>query len=348
MGEVISAAAGTPARAQAFSFGDPEPTLGNRGLLDYVASWSNGKWYEPPVNLGGLSRTYKAAPHHTSAIGVKRALLTSLFEPTPLLSRKMFSAVVLDYLVLANGYLETKKSFTGRPVRLERAIGKYVRRGVDPGRFFFLGDPNGPRGSEYEFEPGSIIHIHEPDLDQEIYGIPEYLSALQAVLLNEGATLFRRRYYLNGSHAGFILYLNDSGMNEEDVDDLRQALKDSKGPGNFRNLFLYSPNGKKDGVQLIPVSEVAAKDEFLNIKNVSRDDMLAIHRVPPQLLGMVPTNAGGFGKVGEAAEVFVKHEIGPIQQALLEINDQVGEEAVKFRPYEPIRSGAATKAEADD
>ncbi len=35
------------------------------------------------------------------------------------------------------------------------------------------------------------------------------------------------------------------------VDALRKALRDSKGPGNFRNLFLYSPNGKKDGVQLI-------------------------------------------------------------------------------------------------
>ncbi|MBO9710656.1 MAG: phage portal protein [Caulobacter sp.] len=340
MGELITAGAKAPARAQAFSFGDPEPALGNRGLLDYVASWSNGKWYEPPVNLSGLTRAYKAAPHHTSAIGVKRTLLTSLFEPTSLLNRKTFSAVVLDYLVLANGYLETKRSWTGKPVRLDRAIGKYTRRGVEPGRFFFLGDPTGPRGSEHEFERDSIVHIHEPDLDQEIYGIPEYLSALQSALLNESATLFRRRYYLNGSHAGFILYLNDAGMNEEDVDDLRQALKDSKGPGNFRNLFLYSPNGKKDGVQLIPVSEVAAKDEFLNIKNISRDDILAAHRVPPQLLGVVPMNAGGFGKASEAAEVFVKHEIEPLQRILLDINDQVGEEAVRFRPYEPIRTGA--------
>ncbi|MBB6244156.1 hypothetical protein [Rhodanobacter sp. MP1X3] len=41
---------------------------------------------------------------------------------------------------------------------------------------------------------------------------------------------------------------------------------ESKGPGNFRNLFLYAPGGKKDGTQMIPISEVAAKDEFFNIK----------------------------------------------------------------------------------
>ncbi|MCV5632196.1 hypothetical protein OFN23_28950, partial [Escherichia coli] len=78
---------------------------------------------------------------------------------------------------------------------------------------------------------------------------------------------------------------------------IRQAMKSAKGPGNFRNLFMYSPNGKKDGIQIIPLSEVAAKDEFLNIKNVSRDDMMAAHRVPPQMMGIMPSNVGGFGDV---------------------------------------------------
>lgn len=50
-------------------------------------------------------------------------------------------------------------------------------------------------------------------------------------------------------------------------------------PGNFRNLFLYAPGGKKDGVQILPVTEIAVKDEFFNIKNCTRDDVLAAHRV---------------------------------------------------------------------
>lgn len=90
--------------------------------------------------------------------------------------------------------------------------------------------------------------------------------------------MFRRKYYKNGSHAGFILYMTDAAQEPDDVDRLREALKSAKGPGNFRNLFMYAPNGKKDGIQLIPVSEVAAKDEFLNIKNVTRDDQLDAHR----------------------------------------------------------------------
>ena len=97
------------------------------------------------------------------------------------------------------------------------------------------------------------------------------------------------------------MYMTDAAQNQEDVNNIRQAMKSAKGPGNFRNLFMYSPNGKKDGIQIIPLSEVAAKDEFLNIKNVSRDDMMAAHRVPPQMMGIIPNNTGGFGDVEKAS-----------------------------------------------
>lgn len=93
-----------------------------------------------------------------------------------------------------------------------------------------------------ESELGSIHHLLEPDVNQEVYGLPEYLGALHTAWLNESSTLFRRRYYQNGSHAGFILYVTDPAQNQDDIDDLRAALKSAKGPGNFRNLFYYAPS----------------------------------------------------------------------------------------------------------
>ena len=81
---------------------------------------------------------------------------------------------------------------------------------------------------------------------------------------------------------------------------------------------------------------MAAKDDFLNIKNTSRDDVLAAHRVPPQLLGIVPKNAGGFGSIGQAAQVFVQNEIAPLQARFLGLNDWIGQEVVRFEPYAPI------------
>jgi PBSX family phage portal protein len=331
------ALADNAARMEAFTFGEPTPVMDGREVLDYIECWMNGRWYEPPISMHGLARSFHAATHHSSSIYFKRNILLSTFVPHKLLDRTTFSAWSLDFLIFGNAYLERRDSLTRRPVKLQHALAKYMRRGVDLDSYFFV------RGwkEEHEFKTGSVHHMREADVNQEVYGLPEYLAALQSAWLNESATLFRRRYYNNGSHAGFILYISDPAQQQDDIDAMRDALKNSKGPGNFRNLFLYSPNGKKDGVQLIPVSEVAAKDEFFNIKNVSRDDVLAAHRIPPQLLGIVPSNTGGFGAVLPAAQVFARNEIKPLQDRFKEINEWIGEEVVRFTDYE-VSMGEST------
>ncbi|URQ60038.1 phage portal protein [Pantoea alhagi] len=321
---------GAPA-AEAFTFGDPVPVLDRRELLDYVECVVMDRWYEPPVSFDGLARTFRAAVHHSSPINVKRNILTSTFIPHPLLSQQAFSRFVQDYLVFGNAYLEKRTNRLGGLLSLEPALAKYTRRGTDLDTYWFV--QYGLTTQPYQFTPGSVFHLMEPDLNQEIYGLPEYLSAIPSTLLNESATLFRRKYYLNGSHAGFIMYVTDPAQSQEDVDSMRKAMRSAKGPGNFRNLFMYSPSGKKDGIQIIPLSEVAAKDEFLNIKNVSRDDMMAAHRVPPQMMGIMPSNVGGFGDVEKASRVFVYNELLPLQRRMEELNQWIGEDIINFTKY---------------
>lgn len=318
-----------PANFEAFSFGDPTPVLDRYDFL-YTGVWmSANEWYEPPVDFPALAKSYRATAHHGSALQVKRNILVKTFIPHRLLSRRAFAALAIDHLVFGNSYLERIHSRTGKLLELRPARAKYMRRGVELDRYFWV--PNWLERSE--FPSGRIIHLMEPDIDQEVYGLPDYLGSLQSAWLNESATLFRRKYYLNGSHAGFILYITDPAQQQDDIDAIRTALKEAKGPGNFRNLFLYSPGGKKEGVQVIPVSEVAAKDEFWNIKNVTRDDQLAGHRVPPQLMGIIPNNTGGFGDVEKAARVFVANELEPLQASFREVNEILGEEVIRFQRY---------------
>ncbi len=87
-------------------------------------------------------------------------------------------------------------------------------------------------------------------------------------------------------------------------------------------------------MQIIPVSEVTAKDEFNSIKNQTRDDVLVSLRIPPQLMGIVPQNAGGFGSIREAAQIYAANELEPIRARMAQVNDWLGEEVVKFKPYE--------------
>ncbi|WP_275098056.1 phage portal protein [Sedimenticola hydrogenitrophicus] len=314
--------------AEAFTFGDPSPVLEGRDILGLVESWWNGKWYEPPISRPGLAKSFNANPHHSSAIYVKRNILVSSYMAHPLLSKQEFSRLVLDYLIFGDAYLQRVNNRMNGPLKLKTSPSKYTRRGQED-RFWYV--PN--LYDAQEFDPGTVFQLQEPDFNQELYGVPEYIAGLNSAWLNESATLFRRKYYQNGSHAGFILYMSDAAQEEGDIDALRKALKESKGPGNFRNLFMYAPNGQKDGIQIIPISEVQAKDEFFNIKNVTRDDVLAVHRVPPHLMGIIPTNTSGFGSVQDAAKVFNRNEIVPLQERFKEINDWLEIEVIRFAPY---------------
>lgn len=323
--QAVSAATSSQGGIEAFSFGEPE-AIDRLALFDYMQVLRNSRWYEPPISMVGLANMSRMSPHHASAIRVRRNLLVASFEATRYMSVGEFSAFVNDYIVFGNCYLEDVRSITGKLLGVKRALAMYTRVGLEPGQFWF----DTGNGEPFQFE-ARVTQLMDADVAQEIYGVPEYLAALHAAMLNQSATLFRRRYYDNGSHAGFILYVSDPAQSPSDIDAMREALRKSKGPGNFRNLFMYSPNGKKDGVQLIPISEVAAKDDFAAIKNTSRDDILAAHRVPPQLLGVVPVNAGGFGDIATASAVFMANEIAPLQAIMRGVNDVVGAEVIKFK-----------------
>jgi capsid portal protein len=82
------------------------------------------------------------------------------------------------------------------------------------------------------------------------------------------------------------------------------------------------------------VSEVTAKDEFNSIRNQTRDDVLASLRIPPKLMGIVPQNAGGFGSIREAAQIYTANELEPTQARMMQLNEWVGEDVLRFKAYE--------------
>ena len=313
------------------NFGEAEPVLDGHALFEYgyCPKWQD--WYELPYDMLATAKLFRATSHHTSALIVKRNILTSDYIPHPLLSRHEFNALALNLLTFANCYVHVKRNRFGGIVGLGSRPALNMRRGLDLSSYYQL-DWN--QTHNHQFVPQDMIHVYESDIGQEVYGVPNYLSSINAILLNEAATLFRRRYYKNGAHAGFILHMTDALQTQEDVEDLEDSLENSKGAGNFKNLLIYTPGGTKDGVKVIPLAEVAAKDEFYNIKIASRDDQLAGHRIPPQLIGVVPQNAGGFGDVEKAAKVFYYNEIVYYQNLLKQINERLGIEVIKFKEYE--------------
>ena len=324
--------------SMAFAFVDPESVL-NSNPLDYLGSFLDisGDYYRPPVSLDGLANLMTANGHHNSILHFKKNMVLNFFQPSRLLDYDTMQSIALDYHVLGNAYGQLFKNRFGKVMRIGHLHAIKMRRGKQPGQFFMLQND----GSVQEFAPGEVIHIKEGDIKQGIYGVPEYLGGVQSVLLSEDAGLFRRKYYLNGAHMGYILLTNDADLDDETAQEIEKKVTDSKGPGNFRSLYInIGRSNAKEPVQVIPVGDIATKDEFERVKNVTRDEILSMHRMQPGLSGIMPDNTGGYGDVEKIMRVYYQLEIVPMQKALEPIN-KIAPGAVKFAKPDWLNEAAA-------
>jgi len=300
-----------------FTFGEPEQVLtSNIGEYLGIFPTDDGRLYKPPVSRAGLAKLLRANAHHGAIPKFKRNLLLREFIASEGCSAHTMSCAALDYMVFGEAYFLAHENFLGHVLELEHLPAINMRVKVDGGFVQLL-----QNGEEEEYDQDEIIHIKDYDVEQNIYGIPDYLGGLQALLLNEAATLFRRRYYSNGAHAGYIFYTNDPNLSEEDEDNLRSQISASKGVGNFRSMFVNIPGGHENAIKIIPVGDFQAKDELEKVKNITRNDIIAAWRMNPALAGIIPENSGGFGDIEKIDRVYTSNEILPICQLFDQINE---------------------------
>ena len=254
-----------------FSFGAPESVLtGNLGEYMGVFASDDGQIYTPPVSRTGLAKLLRANAHHGTIPRFKRNLLLRDFIPSAGCSTQTMGRAALDFMVFGESYFQRKTNVLGQVLELEHLPALNMRRKVGGGFVLLL-----PGGKQIDFDEDQVEHVMDYDVQQNIYGVPDYLGGMHALLLNESATLFRRRYYNNGAHAGFIFYTNDPNLSEADEERMRSQIGASEGVGNFRSLFMNIPGGGDKAIQIIPVGDIATKDEVCGGKGriASRDEL---------------------------------------------------------------------------
>lgn len=296
-------------------------------MLGFQFDGGHELYYRQPYNYWKLHLASMGAALHETSLNFKTRFATSFFESNKYLRKSEFKRFFYDYMIFGHAYLAINKARLGNVLSLSHLPSFYMRVGKQGGAYLV----NPAELDEPRFFPDVLIQKNY-DPTQTIYGKPDYLSAMPSVSLNQNATAFRIRYYRNGSHAGFILSVNGK-ISDDLFNNIKKALKQSKGDGNFQNLLINMPEGNKESVQLIPIADIGAKDEFNLIKRATDRDINAIHRVPPIFMGIAPENAGGFGKPEEYLETFYNNEMLPIFSELEDLNDDLGVKAFVFREY---------------
>lgn len=310
--------------ATAFAFGDPEPVL-DSSISDYLGVFadSNGLWYLPPVSLTGLAKTMYSNGTHATALEFKKNQLLANWKENPMIAREHIRAAFQDYDVFQNAYFLAIRNYLGGINRYVRLPAINMRVGTDNNYFLLKTD-----GSFIEYRATDIVHLNGGDIRQSIYGVPIYFSGIQSILLGEAATLFRRKYYQNGAHTGYIMVTFD--LDKDKATQIQNAITQSKGPGNHRSMYLNmrstvagKPGLTKDRIQVIPVGDFGNKDEYDKIKSITQQDILNMHRVPAGLASIMAENAAGHGDLKNIREVYYDCETIPKQAIWQELNDHL-------------------------
>lgn len=289
-------------------FSLPEQVMPHMWLTDYDSLFYNqmDEYWEPPIDRYLLANLTRRNAQHGGIVQSRANMAAARFVSGGM-SAQEIGASFLNLIQFGDVALVKIRNGFKQTVRLFPLPSYRTRVAEDGGAVVLERDQQVKR-----YKAKDIIWVRQYDPVQQVYGCPDYLGGLQAALLNEDATLFRRKYYINGAHMGFIMYATDPNLDPNVEKDIKEKIQDSKGVGNFRSLFVNIPNGKEKGLQIIPVGNFESKDEFMNVKNVSAQDVLNAHRFPPGLAGIIPTNTSGLGDPDKYDGVYFKNETKPL------------------------------------
>ena len=303
-------------------FSMPETVMPKMWLTDYDSLYYNETYdyWEPPIDRHLLANLPRRNAQHGGILQSRANLALSRYISGGMTAQQMGSGFLnlvqfgdVPLLKIRNGF--------GKVLRLF-PLPSYRSRVTGDGGCAVLERNNQIR----RYKAKDIIWCQIYDTVQQVYGCPDYLGGLQSAMLSEDATMFRRKYYINGAHMGFILYATDPNLDPDVEIELKKKIQDSKGVGNFNSLFVNIPDGKEKGIQIIPVGNFESKDEFSQVKSISSQDVFNAHRFPPGLGGMIPTNTAGLGDPLKYNEVYFTSETKPlikIMQDAVELDPEV-------------------------
>ncbi|MGL4711763.1 MAG: phage portal protein [Shewanella sp.] len=317
------------APAQMFEFGGIERVKEQSPVSRNEVTFDDGDgFYTPPIDPEILSDLLTANSYHGSIVEARTRILSKDYIETPTLPFSDVMNLCKDLVTFGHCYLQIFKNAFGAPLRLGHIAAQYTRRGKN-NSFVRINDDE----SKTWYKPGEVFQIRLYDTKQNLYGLPDYLSGIESALLSQDATQFRRRYYKNGMHMGFILYMTDPHMTPATEEMMAEALKKSRGVGNFSSMLINIPGGQEKGVQLIPVGNIGTKDEFEGVKKISSQEVIVAHRYPAGMSGIIPPEGSSMGNPLDYSEMYYENEARPLHKLICGINMQLPSHMhIKFEP----------------
>ena len=336
--------------------------LFDRALNDVqLTEWSQAghRVIKYPVDLGVLLQSTAMGTYHARSLAFKRlASIGNGYDTArpdavraTLLDFDM-NAFAADFFLFGNGYLEKETNAMDRLVRLhhvranslwKKAKGGWVQKVVPPEK------------DKIEFRvipKNKVVHLREYSPFSDHYGVPPWMAALLPVALAWESNDFKRKFYQNGAHAGLAMLLTGiQGLSSTQVKAIEEKITATKGPGNFKTLFiaLKNPDAKLEikGV----AKESPVRDDYPEIQKSSREQVLTAHGMPPRLMSIIlDAKGGGLGgkELNDELRLFNLSFVKPTQRLLENFLNPLLPAEIKFRSFLPDEPEEADPGEPEN
>jgi capsid portal protein len=311
------------------AFGNTENVLRRASFpFDYNETTAfNGQYYEPRINLRGLASMLDASPHHARALYYKTEQVIKTFVPKKIkigareftfLTREKLKQIVFDRLHYGHGYGFIYKNIGGYPIGIAYKPTYYIRRLAEFNRYGML-----ENSIISPFNAGDVFQWKAHDPLSSIYGRPEWLACLQALLMQEDSLLIPRRDFEEGTREKMIL---TAGMSTNEHTDFKASLKETKGGRRQTVAINFLKANDIDKVIKVINAENPLKTDFVKYGQYAQEIINECHNMPRYM-----DNEGGSVDPDKVRKTFYQDVIVPIQEDIKVINDYIPQDlAIEF------------------
>lgn len=233
-----------------------------------------------------------------------------------------------DYEVMGNGYIEIGRKKDGsvgyighipaQTIRIRRKRDGFVQISGFKVQFFsnfgYAEDRN-PIGKE---KPNEVIHLSKYSPTSTFYGIPDIISAKQAVAGNEFASRFNLDYFENKAIPRYAIILKGARLGTQAETDLLQFFETNLKGQNHRAVYIPLPPDSADNkveIKFEAIESGVQDSSFNNYRKANLADILMAHRVP---ITKVSVSDGTALAVAREADRTFKEQVCAPEQRMLE------------------------------
>ena len=229
-----------------------------------------------------------------------------------------------DYFSIGNGWLELVRNNKGEVAEIYHVPGRTVRRRKGFDGWWQVRTFKKVQFDNYDpeniGENNQLLHIYSYDPMDEYYGIPEWLPAMASMALDRAAVEYNTYQFENGMMASFAITIKGGELSRKARAALKKFLQQNfKGIANAGRAIVISNDDPNVEIKIEKLDlEGAAKDmSFSKMREMSRDEIVSAHDVPPRMVGIMSAGQlGGSGEITGQLKTFKESVIGPEQEKL--------------------------------